>query len=704
MDSNVLQLIIRLRDEASNQLDKFSGKLDKVGSNLQDVGGKMVAFGAAPTAALVMAGKAAVDFESSFAGIRKTVDASESDFTKLSDNIRQIAKISPISANEMNKIGEMAGQLGVRGVDNLTKFIDTVAKVGVTTNLSGEEAATSFARIANIMQEPIINVDRMASVVVDLGNNFATTEAEIVGFANRIAGAGKIAGLATNEIFSIGAAMSSVGVEAESGGTAVQKVLIAMNTAVTQGNGDLAVFAKTAGLTIEQFKDLSAVERFQNFVMGLGDAGDGAITVLEELGMQDQRLIRAFLSLANAGDLVINATKRGTTAWKENNAATIEAEKRFKTTESQLAIMRNNLYDLGITLGTVILPALNKFLTALTPLINKFAEFAEKHPNLIVGVLALGAGIGALGVVLFGLGIVIQGVSAALSVMGVFLAVISSPIFLIIAAIVAVIAIIWVFRNQIFSIFQAVYDFILNIFTSLYNAVIVPIWTAIQNYIVPVLQAIWTVVSYILNAIQVLFQFVFMAIQFVVQLVMAYLQATIIGILLQIWGVMGPQLTQWATSFVTTFNNIKNTVTKVFNDVKTWFINQLNSLTTSITSITERITGLFRTMASGIMSALKSIKFPHLSIGEGSVNVAGKEIKYPKMNVDWYEKGGWVKNTGLAVVHEGEYVLSKGMLQGSQRSEVSNFNQPITVNNIINSQVDMDSIGYQLAWSLRNSR
>jgi hypothetical protein len=37
------------------------------------------------------------------------------------------------------------------------------------------------------------NIDRLGATIVDLGNNFATTEADIVNFASRIAGAGNIA-------------------------------------------------------------------------------------------------------------------------------------------------------------------------------------------------------------------------------------------------------------------------------------------------------------------------------------------------------------------------------------------------------------------------------------------------------------------------------------------------------------------------------
>lgn len=151
-----------------------------------------MAVGAVAAGALIGSAKAAIDWESAFAGIRKTVDATEQEFSALSEGIQIHVSGDPVTANKLAGLGEVAGQLGVHGTDNVLKFIKVTSAMGVATNLASDVAATEFARIANVMQEPIDNVDRMGSSVVELGNNFATTESEIVAFASRIAGAGKV--------------------------------------------------------------------------------------------------------------------------------------------------------------------------------------------------------------------------------------------------------------------------------------------------------------------------------------------------------------------------------------------------------------------------------------------------------------------------------------------------------------------------------
>jgi TP901 family phage tail tape measure protein len=459
--------------------EKVTKQAKNVADGMDKAGKAMIGLGAAPTLALLGIAKAGIDFESSFAGVRKTVDLSEEGFAKLSQNLRNIAKEAPVSVNELNGIAELAGQLGISGVDNLTKFTDTITKFTTATGIAGETAASNFARIANVMQEPIDNIDKMGSVVAKLGDSSAATEGEILDFAERIAGAGKIAGLSTANVFAIGSAMASVGVEAEAGGTAVQKVLISMyqaaagstskiidnskaiatnndkltdmkkalavasqrqkefgdktaestkmanasliekyNREIGQTNSTLGAlnatqgkaaisgdsFAKVLGITNKQFQELfkkDPEQAFTKFVEKLGEIskkGGDAAGVLEGLELGDQRLIRSFLSLSNAGSLLADQVNIANQEWTDNNRLNEEAEKRYKTTASQIKIAQNRLYDIGITISSAVLPPLNDMLLKLKPIIDAFANFAAAHPRLIAAFLGIGAAVGILGV------------------------------------------------------------------------------------------------------------------------------------------------------------------------------------------------------------------------------------------------------------------------------------------------------------------
>lgn len=418
--------VLRLRDEFTAVLNKAAGQMAGSAAKLEQLGAKLTTAGVGLTTALTaplaavggLSVKAASDFESSFAGVRKTVDATSERFAELSHNMRAMAKEIPVNVNELNNIAAAAGQLGIETAA-IEEFTRTIAAMGVATNLTTDAAATAMARLANITQMPQSQFENLGSAIVNLGNNLATTEAEIVEFGLRIAGAGEIAGLSEGQILGIGAAMSSVGVEAEAGGTAVQKVLLNMVQAVAQGGEQLNTFAATAGMSASEFKRAfqeDAGKAFEEFVEGLGRAGDKAFDILSALGMEDQRLIRGFLSLANAGDLLAQSMEYGTRGFQENLALAREAGERYKTFASQLTLTKNALMDAAQTFGEAMLPVLRDFLESLKPVIEFLASLAEafgRFPKPIqAAIIAMAAFAAALGPVLIIAGQLTSGLGA----------------------------------------------------------------------------------------------------------------------------------------------------------------------------------------------------------------------------------------------------------------------------------------------------
>ncbi len=353
--------------------------------------GSMMAMGGAGLAAyglvkgLSSAANAAIDFESSFAGVRKTVDATEAEFEILEQGMLDLAKEIPVSVNELNRIGELGGQLGV-AKDSLIGFTEVVAKMGVTTNLTVEDAATRFAQFANITQMPQDQFENLGSAVVELGNNSAATEAEIVEFGQRIAGAGEIAGFTEGDILGIGTAVASLGVNAEAGGTAIQKVMLTITESVELGDEKLATFAETAGMSADRFARKwrsDPAQAFIAFTEGLGKAGTSSIGILKQLGLTDQRLIRSFLSLASAGDLLATSTETGNSAFRDANALQEEAAKRFETTESKILLAKNQIEDLKIAAGEGLAVALGDAAQAFTDVMQVSSRVNESLASTV---------------------------------------------------------------------------------------------------------------------------------------------------------------------------------------------------------------------------------------------------------------------------------------------------------------------------------
>ena len=384
----------------TKSFDRNIGRLDRVGKKLsRNISLPIAAAGLVVT-------KLAADFESSFAGVRKTVDATEAQFEKLSQGFRDMAKEIPVNVNELNRVGEAAGQLGIR-TENILDFTRTMADLGVATNLSAEQAATSLARLANITGLPQDQFDRLGSTIVALGNNFATTEAEIVEMGLRIAGAGEQIGLAEGQILAISTALSSVGISAEAGGTAISKVMINMASAVSSGGESLQQFASVAGMSGQDFARAfrdDAAAAINSFVVGLGDmqdSGGDVLGTLAAMGIEEVRMRDALLRAASAGDLLSEALDLQGSAWTENTALAEEARKRYETFSSQLTLFWNRLKDIGITLGTSLLPVLRDALDAAQPLVdviekaaNAFAELPKSVRLSAVGLAGFAAAAG----------------------------------------------------------------------------------------------------------------------------------------------------------------------------------------------------------------------------------------------------------------------------------------------------------------------
>lgn len=417
----------------ANRINKFGDGLiksgDKIktfGDSVSSLGGKLTTGLTLPLVASVgMVTKAAVDYESAFAGVKKTVDETATvSYKNLSDGIRQMAKELPASAVEIANVAEVAGQLGIKAEDILT-FSRTMIDMGESTNLSAEEAATAIAKIANILGLTSDEYGRFGASVVDLGNNFATTERDIVEMTNRLAAGGKLAGLTAPDILGLATAMSSVGIEAEAGGTAMTQTLTAIGNAVSlTGKGaadDLNLIAKTAGMTSEEFQQAwkeKPVVALQSFIKGLKDAQEKGVNmnaILAQLGMTGIRQSNMLKSLALASDKMGDAVDRSNKAWKENTALTNEANKRYETTESQLKMFKNQVTDLAIEFGGPLLKALRDGLKAGKPWIDMLAEMAkhfssmsEEEQRNVLKWAALTAGAGPA-LTLFGKGIGIVG-------------------------------------------------------------------------------------------------------------------------------------------------------------------------------------------------------------------------------------------------------------------------------------------------------
>lgn len=411
-------------DDLSHSSEQLAGKIDTLKKKQGEAADKAMTFGdkagqafnqvheAIVAAGIAVALKeiyeyfascaqASMDFESAITGVAKTTDLTDEELAAMSDSIKALSTEIPATTEEIAAVAEAAGQLGIQK-DALLDFTEIMTMLGTATNMTADEAATSLARFANITGMATDNYGRLGSVIVDLGNNFATTESEIVAMGTRLASAGKLAGLTEPEIMALAAAMSSVGIEAEAGGTAMTQTLNAIEKAVAKGGDDLAEFARIAGMSSEEFSSAwknDAMSALTSFIGGLGkldEQGESTVLVLEDLGLTGIRQSNMLKALGLAADQMTGAVNTANTAWQQNTALTNEANKRYATAQSRLTMMQNAYNNLKVAIGDAYTPALSEAYGVGTKVLNSITAFIQKNPALVNAITAFAGVIGAV--------------------------------------------------------------------------------------------------------------------------------------------------------------------------------------------------------------------------------------------------------------------------------------------------------------------
>ncbi|NUL43852.1 phage tail tape measure protein [Cellulosimicrobium funkei] len=387
-------------EQATTRMGRLSTAVTKHGGDMEKAGSLFLGVGTALTAVSVGAGKAAMDWESAWGGVMKTNDGTSQQTQKLEQDLRNLTSVLPATHTEIAGVAEAAGQLGV-GIDSVAEFSETMLNLGETTNLSADEAATALARFSNVMGTSFDDADRLGSTIVGLGNNFATTESEIVNMGQRIAPVGRIMNMTEADVLAMATAMSSVGIEAEAGGTAIGTVMKKIDAAVREDGESLVGWAEAAGVSADEFAAAwqdSPAQAMEMLTSGLGDvnaAGGDVNGMLADLGVKGIRETSTLLSLATASDVLSDALDEGATAWEQNIALTEEAELRYETTESRIRIAWNGIKDAAIDAGAGILPVVAMVAESAAGIAKAFADLPDPVKG-VVGAMTGVAGLAAL--------------------------------------------------------------------------------------------------------------------------------------------------------------------------------------------------------------------------------------------------------------------------------------------------------------------
>lgn len=405
--------------ELSAKLEELRKQQDKAAEGARTFGEKAAAGFSAAGDALAAAGilealgliadqtaknaKAAMEYETVMAGVRRTVGGSVEENAALGRQFRELSTDIPITTSELGGIAETAGQLGIAR-SAVGEFTEVMAQLSTTTDLTSDSAATLLAQFANITGTT--DYRRLGSVVAELGDATATTASKVVEMSQGLAAAASQAGMSERNVLAIAAAVGSLGIEAQAGSTAMSTLISTLHKAVETGEG-LAEFASVSNMSAAEFKAAwgrDAAGALDAFIQGLNDTernGRSAVVILDELGITNVRQTKAVLGLASAGDLLSGTLRQANEAWIANTALQEKAGVMYGTTESQLNMLQNAYASLRVTLGEQFMPELQGAMEAGTRVLGVVEDFVEANPQLVKAVTAFSTtALGAAGAIM----------------------------------------------------------------------------------------------------------------------------------------------------------------------------------------------------------------------------------------------------------------------------------------------------------------
>ena len=308
---------------ATGDLDRLDRQSQTTTSTVQKLG---AAFGALGIGAVLQGSlNSFANFERGLIGVGKTTDISGKALADLGKSIRELSRDLPVTSAELLSIAQGAGQVGVEGAENILRFTETVGKLGLASDLAGEQAAVALTRILTTTGTAISEVDRLGSTIVQLGNNFAATESEIAEVATRVALSTSRFNVSAAEVLGISTALKAVGVQAESGGTQIGLSFQAINDAIRSGGEELARLERITGRTgdalREDFFNGQSAKVFEDVVTGLGNIqkSEGDVSAaLSSLGLNGSQANEVLSTLATRADVLSDALSQANTEYERS--------------------------------------------------------------------------------------------------------------------------------------------------------------------------------------------------------------------------------------------------------------------------------------------------------------------------------------------------------------------------------------------------
>lgn len=416
--------------KAQEKLRNVLSKEQALNAKRSEMQGQIV--GAAAVAfSLAQPIRQAMEFESSMADVKKAVDFDTPEqFAQMQKDILAMGRTLPMAHKDLAALIAAGGTAGIARQD-LAKFTEDAAKMAVAFDkLTAEDAGTMMANWRTAFKMSQDGVRDLSDQINYLANVTATDTTALADIVTKVGALGDVAGLSAPSILAVGTTMGSVGVKSDVAATGIKNFMLSLvaGEAATKSQREaykkLGLDAKKVSKDMQKDSEKTIIKVLEG-VSKLSKA-DQAVTLQQLFGKESLGAIAPLLT--NLDELKKNLTAVGDRT-KYAGSVQKEFDSRSKTLANTLQLTKNRVAEVGIKIGSVLLPHINSLLEKLNPLIDKFSDFVSKNEGLIATIAGTVASLVALKVASLALGFAWSYVhGGALMLQKAFLAIKSSSI------------------------------------------------------------------------------------------------------------------------------------------------------------------------------------------------------------------------------------------------------------------------------------
>ena len=378
----------------------FRKNLERTG--LGNIGWSDIVTGGAMAAPFIAGARAAIDFESQMADVRKVVNFdTPGQFKEMGDDIGRMSERLPMAATDIAKIVAAGGQSGIAR-DELLGFAEAAVKMGIAFDQTADESGDMMAKWRTAFRMSQAEVVGLADRINFLGNTGPANTKQISAIVTEVGALGEVAGMSSAQVAAIGATMAGVGVKQDVAATGIKNFMLAMTkgTAATKAQAEayksLRLDSKTVAENMQKDSQGTMLDLLKR--IGQVDAAKRPAVLAELFGTES---IGAITPLLTNLELLRGNLNKVADAQQFAGSMEQEYASRAATTANNLQLLRNNVDGVGRAIGNALLPGINAVIDKLRPWISQVAQMISDNPQLVRGIFIAGAAFTALRAAVF---------------------------------------------------------------------------------------------------------------------------------------------------------------------------------------------------------------------------------------------------------------------------------------------------------------